>query len=414
MLNDSSVYPLEAARTLALHTQGLAQANPPGFKPGPADIEAVVRQIGAVQIDTLQMVQRSQYLVLWSRLGTYNPADFERLMYDPARRVLYEDWLHAASIVPLTEFRYSLPRKRSVRQIPSSHWLAEGDHVQLMSEVLERIRQEGPLRTSHFKHNGPRRGAWWDWTPAKHALEWLFAFGDLMVSERVNFQRVYDLTERVLPDWVDTSLPTPEEVERYLAETAVRCLGICGLDQAATYSYRNLVPARAAMKRLLAEGVLQSVQVELLNGQTQEMVVHHSQRHLLEQAANGAIKAERTTFLSFFDNLFWAKGRDEQFWGFKNHLEAYTPAPKRAYGYFSMPILHRGRIVGQFDPKLERKQAVLRLRALHAGPGVILTDELLGDMGEAMRDFMRFHKANQLVVEASQPEEFGRRLLAAL
>ncbi len=83
MLNDSSVYPLEAARTLALHTQGLAQANPPGFKPGPADIEAVVRQIGAVQIDTLQMVQRSQYLVLWSRLGTYNPADFERLMYDP-------------------------------------------------------------------------------------------------------------------------------------------------------------------------------------------------------------------------------------------------------------------------------------------------------------------------------------------
>jgi len=417
MLSDATVYPLNAARTLALHTQGLAQVNPPGFKPGPTDIEAIVRQIGAVQIDTLQMVQRSQYLVLWSRLGTYNPADFDRLMYDPAWRVLYEDWLHAACIVPLTEYRYSLVRKHSARQNPNSwyeRWLAEGEHVELMNGVLERIRLEGPLRTSHFKQHGPRRGAWWDWTPAKRALEWLFAFGELMVSERVNFQRVYDLTDRVLPDWVDKRVPAPEEVELHLAETAVRCLGICSLDQAATYSYRKLAPTRAAMKRLLADGVIQPVKVALLNGQILEMVVHHSHRHLLEQAASGIIKAERTTFLSFFDNLFWAKGRDEQFWGFVNHLEAYTPAPKRVYGYFSMPILHRDRIIGRFDPKLERKQSVLRLRALHAEPDVVLTDELIADLAGAMRDFMRFHKANHLVVEGSQPAVFGERLLAAL
>lgn len=416
-MTSATIYPLQAARALALHSQGLAQPNPTGFKPGPAEIEAAVRKIGAVQIDTLQMVQRSQYLVLWSRLGAYNPRDFDRLIYDPAQRVLYEDWLHAASIIPLSEYRYSLPRKLNARQNPNSwyeRWLAEGEHVQLIEQVLERIRQEGPLRTSHFKHNDLRRGAWWDWTPSKRALEWLFAFGDLMVTERVNFQRTYDLTERVLPAWVDTSIPTAEEVELHLAEMAVRCLGICTIDQAATYSYRRLAPHRLAIKELLKQGVIRTVNAEVLGDRVIEMVVHQDNLPLLQQAADGALPARRTTFLSFFDSLFWAKGRDEQFWGFLNHLEAYTPAPKRVYGYFSLPILYHDRVIGRFDPKLERKESVLRLKALHLEPGVAPDDEMTTELASAMHDFMHFHKARQIVIERSQPEVFGERLLAAM
>lgn len=416
-MTGEKVISLQAARTLALHTQGLARPNTPGSQSGMAEIEAAVRQVGALQIDTLHVVQRSHFIVLWSRLGSYQPRDFERLVYDPAHRVLYEDWLHAASILPLSEYRYSLPRKKRARQEPSSwyeRWLADGENLNMMESVLEHIRLEGPARTKHFKSDGRRRGDWWDWSPAKRALEWYFAFGDLMVSERVNFQRVYDLTERVLPAWVDTNVPSEAEVDRHWAELAVRCLGICTVDQAATYTYRKAVPSRQAVKGLLAEGVLLPVQVSLADGRVQEMVVHSDHIAALEQAQSGEIKAMRTTFLSFFDSLFWAKGRDEQLWGFRNHLEAYTPAPKRVYGYFSLPILHHERIIGRLDPKLERKEAILRLKALHLEPGVELENELVTAVAGAMRDFMHFHKAQNLVIENSQPAEFGRNLLAAL
>ncbi len=416
-MSSNPIYALQTARALALHAQGLGRPNPPGYKPGLTEIEAAVRQVGAVQIDTLQMVQRSAYLVLWSRLGAYHPRDFDRLVYDPAQRVLFEDWLHAACILPLSEYRFGLPRKYKARQEPSTwyeRWLSDGEHVDLMGTVMEHIRHAGPQRANHFKHEGLQRGAWWDWTPSKRALEWLFAYGDLMVSERVNFQRVYDLTERVLPAWVDTSLPSPEEVDRHWIETGVRCLGICSIDQAATYTYRRLSPTRLAAGSLLADGTLRCVNVRLLDGSVQEMVVHRDHLALLEQAADGALPARRTTFLSFFDSLFWAKDRDAQFWGFHNHLEAYTPAAKRVYGYYCMPILHHDRIVGRFDPKLERKQGLLALKALYLEPGVEPDEELVAGVAEAMRDFLHFHKASQLVIERSQPAGFGEKLLAAL
>jgi uncharacterized protein YcaQ len=144
------------------------------------------------------------------------------------------------------------------------------------------------------------------------------------------------------------------------------------------------------------------------------LIVHRENLPALEQAAAGEIRPQRTTFLNPFDNLWWAQGRDEAFWGFRQRLEAYYPAPKRVYGYFCLPILHKDRLVGRFDPKLERKIGLLRLKALYLEPGIEPDEELAANVAAAMRDFMRFHQAKELLIEKSAPPEFAERLLKAL
>ncbi len=416
MVKLSRTYPLAAVRALALHAQGLA--TPPGAEPPPTPdtLYRLIEQIGCLQIDTLHMVQRSHYLVLWSRLGPYDPADLDRLIYGDRNgtgqnmRRLFEYWLHAASIIPLTLYRYRLPLMRWFQR-GNSHWfqawLAEPGNAELMAAVLERIRREGPMRASDFEHDGSPRGPWWDWKPAKHALEQLYNQGDLMIADRINFQRVYDVRERVLPAWVDTTEPTHDEMLRHLLELSVRALGICLPTQAADYLYLKRPEARPIVAALIASGTFVEVQAELGDGKVQPLIVHQDHLPLLEQAADGTLRAERTTFLSPFDSLFWARNRDMQLWGFRQRLEAYTPAPKRQWGYFCLLILHRDRLVGRFDPKLERRTGTLRLKALYLEPGVAPEDELVTGVAEAMRAFLAFHQASTLVIEHSEPPEFG-------
>lgn len=408
-----TTYPLSAARILALHAQGLTKPQSSVPAPTPDSIYKVVEQLGCVQIDTLNLVRRSHYLVLWSRLGSYNPADFDDLTYSPEKRRLFEGWQRVASFIPLKDYRYQMPRMQRMRQNHTEgflKWFDKEGHA-LMDMVLERIRKEGAQRSADFEYHGPRRGSWWDWKPAKTALEYLFAFGDLMINERVNFQRVYDLTERVLPDWVAMEAPTMEQRDRYWMEQAALALGVFTPNQLIGYNYFKKGPLRPVIAALIDEGVLRPVEVRAESENTQALFVHRDKLELLQQAAEAEIKAERTTFLSPFDNLWWAPGRDEQLWGFRQKLEAYTPASKRIWGYFCLPILHRDRLVGRFDPKLERKTGVLRLKALYLEEGIEPEEQLVNDIGIAMRDFMNFHHAKELVIEKSQPKEFGERLL---
>jgi len=408
---------LNTVRTLALHAQGLTH---PDASPVPATPEAIqqtVERLGCIQIDTLHVVQRSHYLVLWSRLGTYDPADFDRLAFEPEKRSLFEGWQRCASYIPLKDYRYQLPQKHQTNTEPGTsyrRWLSQVGHSEVAFMVLERIQQEGGLRSADFKDDHHRAGSWWNWKPAKMALEYHFDSGRLMIGNRINFQRVYDLTERVLPEWVDTTLSTAEERDRFWIEQGARALGICHPMQAADYSYRKRTPAKAILEELLKEGVLVPVQAEQANGKSAEMVVHRDNLELMQQAADGALKAERTTFLSPFDSLFWAKGRDAQLWNFRHCLEAYVPEPKRQWGYFCLSILHNGRMVGKFDPKVERQKGILRLKALYLEPGIALDEQLVHDVAAAMRDFMRFHKATELVIEKSQPVEFGEKLTAKI
>ena len=414
------VIPLHAARALALHAQYLGHAARSEASPPERDtIAATIQQLGALQIDTLQMVQRSHYLALWSRLGTYDPADLDALVYSSGNhtndRRFFEYWFHAACIIPLEDYRYCLPRMRHFRESPEAWhtgWLNEPGANEVMAHVLEQIAARGGMRAADF--DGQNRGSWWGWKPAKRALEVHFNRGHMMIANRVKFQRIYDLAERVLPDWVDTTEPTLEEADTFHVARGLKALGICEPHHAGNYTHMNRTNSRPIVEALVKAGEAIQVEVELVDGSTALMVIHRDNLTLLEQALDGALTADRTTFLSPFDSLFWPDKRDIQLWGFEQTLEAYKPAPQRRWGYFCLPILHRDRLVGRFDPKLDRKTGTLFLRALYLEPGITPDDELVADVAGALRDFLRFHEASDVVIEASEPVDFGTKLLAAL
>ena len=411
-----TTYSLSALRAVALRTQALHTANGSEPPAKPENIFQVVDQIGCIQIDTLHMVRRSHYLVTWSRMGNYNPTDFDGLMFGP-RRQLFEGWEHAASIIPLAEYRFQKPHQRNLREHPTNwynRWLNEQVKKDLVPLVLERVRNEGGLKVSKFESEGHQKGSWWNWRPAKVALEFLFSQGELMIAGREKFQRVYDLTERVLPKWVNSSEPSVEERDRFWVERGAKSLGVCLARQAGDYTWMKVTKSRPHVETLMKNGILLPIKGRLADGQTAHLVIHRDNLTLLEQAADGAFKPERTTFLSPFDNLFWASKRDEMLWGFHRVLEAYIPGPKRVYGYYCLQILHKDRLVGRFDPKLERKSGTLILRALYLEPGVKLSERLVSDIAAAMHDFMSFHEAKELVIERSEPAVFGKKLMASI
>jgi len=410
-------YSLAAARAVALHAQKLTEPIQQGEDL--ADEKAIyktVRGLGCIQIDTLHVVERSQYLVLWSRLGSYDKTDFDDLLYAPERRQLFEGWQHAACFIPMEDYRYQRPRMQSVQQkhIEQDKWLAEPENQELCRSVYERIKAEGPLRARDFEYDGPKRSGWWDWKPTKNALEYLNAWGDLMITNRVNFQRVYDLRERVLPDWVDVNVPTDEERDRYWLEQGVRALGICQPLQAADYSYSKRNFVRGYIKDMVEEGIFIEVKVRVYDGSIEPFIVHKDNQQLLHQAAAGKILPQRTTFLSPFDNLFWARGRDGQFWNFRTLLEAYKPAPTREWGYFNMPVLYHDQLIGRIDPKVDRKKRKMILKGFFLEDGVELHDDLISGLAQTFRSFMYFHQTEDLIFERELDAQLGAKIISRL
>ncbi len=405
-----TTYPVSALRAVALHAQGLDKAT--YSTPTRDSVYRIIDQIGCVQIDTLHVVHRSHYLVSWSRLGNFEPGDLAALSSATDRR-LFEGWQHAASIIPLSEYRYQIPAQRNLQEHPTNwynRWLNETVQKEFIPQVMERVRREGALKVSDFESDGHQGGTWWNWRPAKVALEFLYAYGELMISDRVNFQRFYDLTERVLPGWVNLSEPTVEERDLFWVERGAKALGVCMPRHAGDYTWMKVSRSGPIVETLIKDGVLREITGKLVNGKTERLIVHRENFALLEQAADRALKAERTTFLSPFDNLWWASRRDMQFWGFHQSLEAYLPAHKRIFGYFCMPILHKDKLVGRFDPKLVRKSGTLILKSLILEPGIKPGEEMVKEIAVTLRDFMDFHTAKELVIERSEPAKFAERL----
>jgi len=404
-----NIYPLSALRALALHCQQLDTPN--GSEPAPSrdSLYETINAIGGLQIDTLQRVARAQTLTLWSRRGTYPVHLLEDLAYSPADRKLFEGWYHAACYLPISEYRYQMPRQRKTREAPHVwyiEWNRSLENRALAEAVLARIRADGGLLVRDFENPAQKRGSWWDWKPAKIALEYLYARGDLAISRRVNFQRVYDLTERVLPDGINLSEPDADERDRFWIARGAKAIGVGLPRNPGDYTWMNITRSRPLVKELVAAGDLLEITGETMTG-TQPLIIHRDNLPLLERAASGELPARRTTFLNPWDNFWWAQDRDEVLWGFRHVIEAYVPAPKRVYGYYSMPILHKDRLVGRFDPKLERKTGLLRLETLHLEPGIAPDEELAQDVAVAMRDFMKFHRATDLHIATSNPPAFG-------
>lgn len=381
----------DAARELMVAAQGLHCR--PSRAATRSAVLGMIRRMGALQIDTIHIVARSPYLVLWSRLGHYDPKWLDQLLVDGA---IFEYWAHEACFLPIEDYGLYHHRMRGVASMEwryKPEWFARyGDQVDpLMAHITER----GPVRSIDFTREDGTGGSWWSWKPEKRVLEMLFARGDVMVRQRHNFQRIYDLRERVLPSWNDGESLPMEESYRRLALKAVMALGVTSERWVADYFRTRKQETRQAVAALVQSGELLQVEVE---GWETPGLIHPDNERLARKAAAGKLGAELTTLLSPFDPLVWDRTRARAVFNFDYTLECYTPAPKRRYGYFTLPILHRGKLIGRLDPKAHRKEGQFEVKALYLEPGVEVNDCMITDVAGALRECAMWHGTPEIVI----------------
>ncbi|QJT80063.1 winged helix-turn-helix domain-containing protein [Kosakonia sp. MUSA4] len=380
---------LTSARHLHLAAQGLLRK--PARRVTPSDILSTIQRMSLLQIDTINIVARSPYLVLFSRLGPYP----QHWLDDALRRgELMEYWAHEACFLPRDDFalvRHRMLAPDTMGWKYRKEWMQE--HVEEIEQLVAHIEQNGPVRSADFEH--PRKGAsgWWEWKPHKRHLEGLFTAGKVMVVERRNFQRVYDLTQRVMPHWDDERDPLSQEVAEYrMLENSARSLGVFRAQWLADY-YRLRQPALPLLLEQLQEaGQIYPVNVETLG----PAWLHASLLPLLATAQEDKLTATHSAVLSPFDPVVWDRKRAEQFFDFSYRLECYTPAPKRQFGYFVLPLLHRGRLVGRMDAKMHRKEGVLEVIALYLEDGVKPGRSLEKGLQNAITEFARWQGARRI------------------
>lgn len=379
------------ARTLALSAQRLPPAQSTD-SPEQATL-AAIEHLGYIQIDTISAVQRAHHHTLWNRNPNYQPAQLERLI---ANKNVFEYWSHAAAYLPLRDYRHTLPRKHAIATGQQKHWYERDE--QLMQSVLRRIENEGPLMAKDFNVTGENVGGW-GIKPAKRALEYLFMQGDLMVPKRINFHKVYDLTARVLPTEIDTTLPSPAEHARFLI---IRYLTANGIGQASEIAYllKNTRPLiTAALQEMVLSGDVIPVQVDA----TRYYALPASLEQLNRSRAHGPLK-----ILSPFDNLLIQRKRMRALFNFDYQLECYIPAAKRKFGYFVLPILWDGRLVARMDCKADRKTGCFHILHLALEPNLKDIDSFALALHHALPEFRHVNGCSTLEWHRTTPSRFQR------
>ena len=402
---------LAGARALHLAAQGLTQAPVPATE---ADVLAAIRRMGGLQIDTISVVARSHYLVLWTRLGHFDHRWLDDLLTQGS---LFEYWSHAMCFLPTEDYRAY--RGRMLERARADLYLEKHDpkYQRAVHHVLDRIRKTGPARSIQFASAEGKPGGWWNWKPEKVALDHLFNAGVLMIARRESLQRVYDLHERVFPGWDDADTLPAEEAWRELTLKAIRALGIAFPRWIQRYfhdAFRKTTYGKA-QRRILAELVSTSeivpVSVEGLGGPA---YVHRDQLALTEQAGGGELNSTVTTLLSPFDPVVRDRQRASELFNFEYRIEVYTPAPRRKYGYFTLPILYRGQLIGRLDPKAHRKEGLFEVKAIHLEPGVTVTEELAVALAKTLREFAAWHGTPEVVLRKTAPESLAETLNSCL
>jgi hypothetical protein len=399
----------KTARRLVLHAQLLDGRT--RIKKGKAGIAQAIGHLGYVQIDTISVIERAHHHTLWTRVPGYKPEHLHQAQ--AVDRTVFEYWGHAASFLPMDDYRFYIPMMRSFYNPTSWYrgWLEKyGGH---MAPVLQRIRAEGPLAARDFANPGGRRkGPWWDWKPAKAALEMLFWRGELMIRERNGFERVYDLTERVLPEGTDTRAPEPGELGRFIVRRALTALGVAGAKEIRDYIR---IGGRDIVAGALAE-MLASAEIARLTVEGHEGVAYALPRALEEAGRFRARPSRpaptgppRVRLLSPFDNLVIFRSRLRERFAFDYAFECYVPRGKRNHGYFVLPILSGEDIVGRLDPKADRRTGTFIVRRLALEPGVD-AGGLVPELGRALGEFARFNGCQAVVLENVSPKKLAAPL----
>jgi uncharacterized protein YcaQ len=389
------------ARRLILSRQRLAGTPPTA--PGPEAIMGVATDLGSLQLDPISVVARSHQLVLWSRLGRYDVADLDALLWRD--RCLFEYWTHAAAIVCTQDYPiHSLLMRRHPRHQQLQVWLAANQT--LRRSILRQLRADGPLPTRAIEDRAEVAWKSSGWTGGRNVdrmLDLLWTQGRIMVAGRQGQQRVWDLAERVLPDWAPTRRPREREVVRLAAQRSLRALGVAtarDIDRHFTANrYPGLDGVLAALERA---GQIERVRVAADGGEHPgPWYVHADDLPLLERLEAGDWRP-RTTLLSPFDNLLINRERTERLFSFHYRMEIYVPKAARRHGYYVLPILHGDRLVGRVDPAMDRTNGRLVVHALHAEPDA---PEAAGPaVAAALQDLASFLGADGIDLRQKAPQ----------
>ncbi len=364
-------------RRLALSKQGLVSQQQ--FGTDLSGTRCAIEHLGYVQIDTLSVVERAHHHVLWNRVPGYDQTYLNQMLRE---QHIFEYWYHAASYLPMRDYRYALPRMTSIRNGENRYYINVDKH--LMNEILVRVSAEGPLRVRDFDKGNKGKGKWWNLGPGRRALDKLFMQGDLMVCERNGMEKVYDLAERCLPHDIDLSMPTLNEYAAYLFDTTLRAHGV--------FTWKQLLhlktgkPLRDAMREVLDERIEAGVVRALGNADAPTAYVDIK---TLEQVPtfDGALKV-----LSPFDNVVIHRDRLSSLFEFDYRIECYVAASKRVFGYFCLPILYDDKFVGRIDCKAHRADQRFEVLSLHLEDGPLDWDQFFPALSDELQRFADFNK----------------------
>ncbi len=378
------------ARRIAVYSSLLAMTKP--RLKGEKRLLHIIDSLGYVQIDTISVIERAHHHTLWNRQNEYRHEYLDTLL--SKKRQVFEYWGHAASIIPMKDYRFYLPYMMKC-QYPLSGWAKKRKEKckNILEDVYNRIKNEGPMGSRDFQPEpGARPNGWWDWKPAKIALEILFSEGRLMVSGRKGFQKSYDLTSRVLPDTIDKTYPTDTETGSFFIKRALQSYGVATPKEICDHIYSA---DKKIIQRVLSDmidtGEVIPIRIKSLEKEKYFM---------LKASSNKLLKlkkpVDRLQFLSPFDNLIIQRDRIERLFDFSYKIECYVPAPKRKYGYFSLPLLWNDQLIGRMDSKADRKNNTFIIKNLVFEEGFMDNKNFLPDLGDAIEKFISINNCTNL------------------
>jgi len=395
----------ELVRDLAIVKQGLDRK--PNNKNGRQEILDGIRRIKMLQVDAVNVVERSQYLVLLSRIGPYEKNGLDRLLIG---RSLFEQRSHENCLIPIEFYPFYKPEIFERRNLPikNSKLLKLGTNPEgTIERVKKEIEAKGSLSSKDFKEEKHGDGKWWNRKPAKEALEILWKRGYLAVDKRINFRSYYNLTERVIPNKMLKENRTLGEFRRWTVINALDALGIGTSADVSDYYRQKPAEMKMILENLVAEGMAIRVKVhswsELAYALSKDV-------KLIRQLKEGKYEFDRTTFLSPFDNLIWNRKRTERLFGMNFKTEMYVPKQERTYGYYLMPILHKNQLIGRFDPKADRKGKRLIVNFIHLERGIEIKKDLATELTKSLREFAEFNGCDVIKIVKTRPSELKQKL----
>lgn len=418
--------PLSLGAVAALFLERQHLRRPRGEAFSPARVERFVADAGGLQLDSINVIDRAHYLTVWSRYGAYDRAALDEVAY--GRRTLFEYWAHAACLVPTAHFA-SWRRAMldyHTRSRGWARWLKKNRAT--LGTVRQAIADGGPVGSADFAHRRPPKGAagWWNWKPTTHALDYLWMSGETLVHSRRHFHKRFDLAERIMPDAIAGRALDATEFQRWHLRQSLHAMGAATeMDLRMYLSFPRVGAAerRRWLNRLIDDGEVREVAVEPSEGPTVKWYALAEDLPALAAAGRKRRPSEGTTMMAPFDSFLWHRDRTFRLFGFRYTIEVYTPGHKRTHGYYTLPILHDGQLIGRVDPKIHREQRHLEIRAVHFEPwfargteppaanwGTIDRDAALAGLANAFRSLAEFSGADRVTIGRVSPSALGAPL----